>query len=131
MYVIFSATQNTPGIFTIIEKKKEKLGTEEGYGLFSGTDILTNKHGEPPGFFLPLNSHKVNRDSSEHDDHSKATNHRLRVQTEAQQHSPENQVGDRHQQADLHRAETGLDLIILTIHFKLIYWKKQPFFSAA
>lgn len=67
---------------------------------------LTNQSVDPFGFVLALNTQEVDGDASQHDDHSQATNHRFRVQTEAQQHGPENHVADGDQQVYLHRANT-------------------------
>lgn len=45
---------------------------------------------------FPVNSQEINRHSSEHNDQPHSTHQRLRVQTEAQQESPEEQVTHRH-----------------------------------
>lgn len=64
-------------------------------------DTLTDEHVNPLGFVFPLNTDKENRNSGQHDDHPKTTDHGLRVQTEAQQDGPEDQVGDRDQDVNL------------------------------
>lgn len=49
-----------------------------------------------------MNSHEVDGDPGQHDDHSQTADHRLGIQTEAQQHGPEDHVGDGDQQVYLH-----------------------------
>lgn len=88
--------------------------------MYSGTTQLTDYPIDPFGFVLPMNTHKVYRDSSQHDDHSQATNHWFRVQTEAQQHSPEYQVGDGDQHANLHNTKTHK--LLHYFHLKQAYY---------
>lgn len=49
----------------------------------------------------PIHSQKVHRYTSEHDDQSHSADHRLRVQAEAQQQDPEQEITHRNQQTHL------------------------------
>lgn len=61
----------------------------------------TNEAVDTLWFFLPVHTQEVDGYTSKHDDQAHATNHWLRVETEAQQQSPEHQVAHRHQQVHL------------------------------
>lgn len=52
---------------------------------------------------MPVDSKEVDRDTSEHDGETDATHHRLRVKGEDEQESPEDEVNDRPNKANLDR----------------------------
>lgn len=103
MYVILSAKQKVSQFQQLTRKKIWILF----YYVFA-VGQLTNYPVDPFGFVLPPNTHKVDGDSSQHDDHAQATHHWFRVQAEAQQHSPEDHVGDGHQHVHLHTINTDV-----------------------
>lgn len=72
------------------------------------TEPLTDQPVERPGFVLPVHAHKIHGDARQHDDHAKAANHGFRVETEAQQHGPEDHVGDGDQHAYLQQKKLQL-----------------------
>lgn len=62
---------------------------------------LTDEAVDTLWFFLPVDAQEVDGDAGEHDDQAHATDNGFRVETEAQQHSPEHQVAHGHQQVHL------------------------------
>lgn len=72
------------------------------HALCHGSGRLTHYPVDPFRFVPPPNTHEVNGDSCQHDDHSQAADHRFRVEAEAQQHSPKQHVGNGDQHVHLH-----------------------------
>lgn len=103
-------TASGPGTSLFLQHKREEAqpelssadSTHQGhYTCCEVADRLTDEHVNPLGFVFPLNADKEDRNSGQHDDHPKTTDHGLRVQTEAQQDGPEDQVADRDQDVNL------------------------------
>lgn len=91
--------------FSAKQQEKSQPREEGGPAGTARRGRLTYEPGDPFGLVLPPNTHKVHRDPGQHDDHAQAAHHWFRVQTEAQQHHPEQQVADGDQQVHLHRTE--------------------------
>lgn len=68
---------------------------------------------------IPIDSQEIDGDSSQHDGQADAAHHRLRVQREDEQESPEDKVNDRPYKADLEERKKP-QLIIIVTHIEVV-----------
>lgn len=71
------------------------------------TRQLTNEGVEAVRLVVPVDSQEIDGDPSQHDGQANAAHHRFRVQREDEQESPEDEVNNRPEEADLEDKNTN------------------------